>query len=520
MNLTQHYIRVENRLVHYRRSGNGPVLIMLHPSPGSGAMLQPLVATLQNDFTCLALDTPGYGLSDALPIKPQNLGDYARALATTLDALGLPQVLLYGQATGAQIAIEFAKLFPQRILHLVVDSAAYFSGKEVSRWIPKYFPVFKVRDDGSHLAWVWSATREMATFFPWMVRSNAARFDRPLPPATALHNAALDLLRAGSGWRDAYIHAFRKEIRGVFEGLSVPTSVVFWQDSALREYTWRIDDLRSPCARLDSGIGFEARAASIHETLRTAINKADSHSPATQAPTSDSLLNKLSNDFSSARWFVNTPAGAIHGRSGGFDHQINSNQGRSNNCTLVLHAPLGSSALELAHLDRLSVHGLALCIDLPGHGETSILAEGNITEAHAQQTKTLKIALEACGFQPARLIQKSFSIKYKHKNLFSTKALTAFEAEPLPDLAARHDGTHFLAAWHYVRDSYLWQPWCVREPSYAVSIKSLTAKKCHSRTVELLKVRAPQALQRELALSDFNHCTPNHAALKISAKSI
>jgi tRNA (guanine-N1)-methyltransferase len=50
--------------------GSGPPVLLLHPSPQSGAFSLPMARRLAPDFTAIALDTPGYGLSDPLPGAP------------------------------------------------------------------------------------------------------------------------------------------------------------------------------------------------------------------------------------------------------------------------------------------------------------------------------------------------------------------------------------------------------------------------------------------------------------------
>ena len=37
--------------MHYRYAGEGPVLVLLHASPGSSKQLEPLIARLARDFT-------------------------------------------------------------------------------------------------------------------------------------------------------------------------------------------------------------------------------------------------------------------------------------------------------------------------------------------------------------------------------------------------------------------------------------------------------------------------------------
>jgi len=84
--ITRHFVEVGGRLVHYRRSGAGPPAILLHASPRSSVELLPLMELMDPGVTLLALDTPGYGQSDRLPLANPTLADFADALRDTMAA--------------------------------------------------------------------------------------------------------------------------------------------------------------------------------------------------------------------------------------------------------------------------------------------------------------------------------------------------------------------------------------------------------------------------------------------------
>ena len=110
--IQKHFVTVKNRRVHYLRCGTGPVLVLLHASACSAKVMRDHMVYFGQKFTVIATDTPGFGLSDLLPIETVTTEDLADALADTLDALGIAQVAVYGRHTGAQIAVEFAARHP------------------------------------------------------------------------------------------------------------------------------------------------------------------------------------------------------------------------------------------------------------------------------------------------------------------------------------------------------------------------------------------------------------------------
>lgn len=133
MRVTKHFVTVGSRRVHYLRAGQGPALAMLHASPCSSKVMRPLMALFGQRFTCLAFDTPGFGLSDPLPQANPSVEDFADALADTLAALGMAQAASYGRHTGASIAVEFAARHPDRCAMALADGFAVFPAAYTDR---------------------------------------------------------------------------------------------------------------------------------------------------------------------------------------------------------------------------------------------------------------------------------------------------------------------------------------------------------------------------------------------------
>ena len=185
------FLTVGDRQVHYHTAGEGPPVVLLHPSPLSGKAVLPLATELAKHFRVFALDTPGYGLSDAPATRPESLDDYLEGFAATFDALGLGPVCLYGAATGAQFAVAFARRYPQRVSLMILDSAGHFDSATTEAMVTDYFPPLQPRADGSHLATLWHMVHDLFVFFPWCDARPAARLARDLPPVTLMQDYLL-----------------------------------------------------------------------------------------------------------------------------------------------------------------------------------------------------------------------------------------------------------------------------------------------------------------------------------------
>ena len=84
------FINTGRTQVHYRSAGSGPPVILLHDSPRSSVLHLPMLEYLADRFTVIAIDTPGYGMSDRIDVAGQpEIPDFGDALARVIEGLGL-----------------------------------------------------------------------------------------------------------------------------------------------------------------------------------------------------------------------------------------------------------------------------------------------------------------------------------------------------------------------------------------------------------------------------------------------
>jgi pimeloyl-ACP methyl ester carboxylesterase len=259
---------------HYRAAGRGAPLVMLHPSPLSSAFMQPLMAQLADLAHAIAPDTPGYGMSDALPQPGNDLQPYVQWLAGFLEALQLPAVTLYGSATGAQIAIEFAKAHPQQVGHLVLDNAVHFEDAERADIMQHYFPCLAPQADGSHLQLAWKISDALFRCFPWYAETGASA-GGPEPPVALVHATAMGYLQAGEDYARAYRAAFNNERAERLKAVPVPTSVIRWQGSILRLQADRLDSYEWPehIRMVHCGASPQERFAAIRKAAAAGLSQ-------------------------------------------------------------------------------------------------------------------------------------------------------------------------------------------------------------------------------------------------------
>tara|TARA_R110002110_G_scaffold415765_3_gene655261 strand:- start:24432 stop:25265 length:834 start_codon:yes stop_codon:yes gene_type:complete len=266
MTVQRHYlVLADGQQLHYLRGGAGPTVLLLHPSPLHAEFMRPLAERLCPDFDVVAMDAPGYGRSDPLLSDAEGLLPYVEVIAEFISRLDLERVQIYGNATGAQLAIEAAKALPQRVSALVLDNAGCFTSDEQESLLADYFPDISVQPDGSHLSLVWRMATQLYEYFPWYDTRESARISAQPAPPELVQATVLAYLAAGPQYARAYRAAFANERPEQLAAVQQPVNVLLWQDSILLHYSRRLQtaELPSTVRFTDVPSGVDARYAAV-----------------------------------------------------------------------------------------------------------------------------------------------------------------------------------------------------------------------------------------------------------------
>ncbi|MEM7569181.1 MAG: alpha/beta hydrolase [Pseudomonadota bacterium] len=140
--------------LHYRREGAGIPVLLLHQALLSQRQFDavyPLLAP--RGIQAIGMDLPGYGQSDPAG-HPPTIADYAAAANALVDALGLADVHVLGHHTGAQVATEFALLWPQKTRSLILNGPLPMTPEERAAglaYVEAEEKNMAYEGDGSHL---------------------------------------------------------------------------------------------------------------------------------------------------------------------------------------------------------------------------------------------------------------------------------------------------------------------------------------------------------------------------------
>lgn len=112
--------------IHYWDwGGDGPPIVMLHPSRGFGRIWDFVARYLHPHYRVLCPDQRGHGDTD----KPE-AGYTGEDYATDLDAftreLGLETIILVGHSLGSRAGMIFAAQHPDRISHLIMVGGPHY----------------------------------------------------------------------------------------------------------------------------------------------------------------------------------------------------------------------------------------------------------------------------------------------------------------------------------------------------------------------------------------------------------
>lgn len=113
---------VPGERVHLLEHGEGAPLVMLHGSGPTSLLLLPLISRIRRSHV-VAIDRPGFGLSDPHRWSGPRRKAAVEWLDTVLDVLGLTSVDLLGSSAGGTWAIWYALAHPGRVGRLVLLGA-------------------------------------------------------------------------------------------------------------------------------------------------------------------------------------------------------------------------------------------------------------------------------------------------------------------------------------------------------------------------------------------------------------
>ena len=115
------FIRVrDGARIYVKILGEGEDLLLLHGNGDDSNFFEKQIREFKKFYRVIAMDTRGHGKSDRS--KDLNMEDLSLDVLDVLDFLKIEKINLLGFSDGANLALTFAKNFPNRIKRLILNS--------------------------------------------------------------------------------------------------------------------------------------------------------------------------------------------------------------------------------------------------------------------------------------------------------------------------------------------------------------------------------------------------------------
>ena len=214
--------------IHYRYAGQGEPLLLLHQSATSSVVYEPIIQHLASYYSTVAMDTPGFGMSD-YPQDRFTVPQYAEIVLEFLDALSITSADLFGHHTGASIACEVAAIAPARVNKLVLDGPPCVTLEEGQKHLGRVTQLV-LTEDGSYVQRLWD----------YLIRETPS--DKTLDVKN-LHNELVWRLKAGPRFIETYDAVFSYDMASRLPLIEAPTLVLAAEADTVVGYADRTDSL-------------------------------------------------------------------------------------------------------------------------------------------------------------------------------------------------------------------------------------------------------------------------------------
>ncbi len=105
--------------IHYKLTGEGPVLFFMHGGPGGIDQAILLENMVEEGYSLLSVSRPGYLRTPFIPLSYEEQVDQYVEL---LDKLAIDKVVVMGYSAGGPLALYFANKYPERTHALMMEA--------------------------------------------------------------------------------------------------------------------------------------------------------------------------------------------------------------------------------------------------------------------------------------------------------------------------------------------------------------------------------------------------------------
>lgn len=126
-----HFASVGGVRLHFKRSGAGRAVLLLHGSGSSHHGFERVAGLLSSAFDVIALDLPGFGFTGPRLDRDYRVSTYVDTVGGFMTELGLERFSVVGNSLGGNIGWNLALAAPSRVEGLVLINATGYPEKSL-----------------------------------------------------------------------------------------------------------------------------------------------------------------------------------------------------------------------------------------------------------------------------------------------------------------------------------------------------------------------------------------------------
>jgi pimeloyl-ACP methyl ester carboxylesterase len=119
-------VQVDGLKVGYRELGEGPPVLLVHGWPTSSHLWRAVMPAMAGGNRVIAVDLPGFGVSDKPVDAPYDFAFFERAIEGLLEALGVEEVGIAVHDLGGPVGVHWAIRNPDRVTRLALLNTLLF----------------------------------------------------------------------------------------------------------------------------------------------------------------------------------------------------------------------------------------------------------------------------------------------------------------------------------------------------------------------------------------------------------
>ncbi|WP_036509368.1 haloalkane dehalogenase [Nocardia aobensis] len=112
--------------MHYIDEGSGPTILFCHGSPTWSFLYRRIVTELRDRYRCVAVDYPGFGLSERPSHFGYTVAEVTAVLGELIDHLRLDEFIVMGQDWGGPIGLGAAVARADRVRGIVLGNTVFW----------------------------------------------------------------------------------------------------------------------------------------------------------------------------------------------------------------------------------------------------------------------------------------------------------------------------------------------------------------------------------------------------------